>query len=329
MPDVVLFSRMPRPAGNHSVEIIVSSLTRYLSGRIDIAGVRASTFSSRLIPRLKIAMEARRRRGRVTHITGDINFAVIALGSKVSICTILDCHFLDSASGLRKQILKLFWLSLPVRFASRVVTISEAAKRDIIHHLGYDPHKIEVIHCPLPDDCLPFVKPFNSDCPTILQLGTATNKNVSRLIHSLAGIRCRLVVIGPMAEDLRNLAKVNKVDLIQHDAVDRGKILESYRQCDIVSFCSLYEGFGMPIIEANAIGRIVVTSNQSSMPEIAGTAAIYVDPNDVASIQKGIQIAIQDPALREKTIEDGFANAERFRISNIAERYLQLYRSML
>jgi glycosyltransferase involved in cell wall biosynthesis len=101
---------------------------------------------------------------------------------------------------------------------------------------------------------------------------------------------------------------------------------ESYCAADLVSFVSTYEGFGLPILEANAVGRPVVTSNVSSMPEVAGDAACLVDPFDVASIRSGILRTIEDREYRERLICNGFDNVQRYVPEKVTYKYIELYR---
>ncbi len=106
------------------------------------------------------------------------------------------------------------------------------------------------------------------------------------------------------------------------------QLFEKYKDCDLLFFASTYEGFGMPIMEANIVGRPVITSNLYSMPEVAGNAALLVDPfND--DIRNGILKIINEDSLRDDLITKGFKNADRFTLENIAEDYLQLYKLVI
>ena len=103
------------------------------------------------------------------------------------------------------------------------------------------------------------------------------------------------------------------------------ELLEEYRNCDIVNFPSLYEGFGMPIIEGQATGRVVVTSNLSPMKDVAGGASILVNPRDVLSIRKGYIEAINNG---DKYVEKGLENVKRFSVSSITIQYFNLIKEL-
>jgi glycosyltransferase involved in cell wall biosynthesis len=97
----------------------------------------------------------------------------------------------------------------------------------------------------------------------------------------------------------------------------------------MVVFASTYEGFGLPIVEANATGRPVITSNICSMPEIAGSAACFVDPSDCSSIRQGILRVMNDDGYRADLIGRGLENVKRFRADTIAAQYAALYQEVL
>ena len=105
-------------------------------------------------------------------------------------------------------------------------------------------------------------------------------------------------------------------------------MLEEYIAADIVVFCSLFEGFGMPIIEAQAIGRPVVTSDRSPMREVTGSGALLVDPKDVSSIRQGIETLISNPDVAESYRRAGLKNAEAYQVSTIADQYFELYQEI-
>ncbi len=101
--------------------------------------------------------------------------------------------------------------------------------------------------------------------------------------------------------------------------LSESEILAAYHQADIVSLVSTYEGFGLPIIEAQAIGRAVIAGNVASMPEVAGEGACLVDPHDVTAIRSGILRIINEPGYRNAIVEQGFQNVKRFDPQLIAD----------
>jgi glycosyltransferase involved in cell wall biosynthesis len=102
-----------------------------------------------------------------------------------------------------------------------------------------------------------------------------------------------------------------------------------YQKCDILSFISTLEGFGMPIVEANAIGRVVITGNITSMPEVAGDAAHLVDPFSIDDMKRGFIKIINDGEYRNQLIEKGYSNCKRFSIETVTKKYMELYSEMI
>ena len=197
-----------------------------------------------------------------------------------------------------------------------------------MRHISCNSEKIQVIHNCVSSSFRHEIRPFNSECPRILQIGTDPNKNIDRVAAALTGVKCHLVVIGRLSSDQRSAIEESGVSWENHFGLSDDSIVDQYVMCDLVLFASTYEGFGLPIIEANAVGRAVVTSTVSSMPEVAGDAACLVDPFDVASIRLGVIKVIENVQYRDSLVKAGLSNVRRFRGSVIAERYADLYRAV-
>ncbi len=329
-PDVALFFRKPLPEGNYSIE---ASFCTMLEAFKPLTGysprvVEAPVNSTGVWPRVQIALAFWKARRAINHITGDVHFAILALPKKGSILTVHDCGFMDHSNPVARFVLWLFWLKLPIAHAQVVTAISEATKADLIRFTGCRAEKIRVIPTIIKDHFTRSPKAFSAQKPHILHIGMAHNKNLFRHMEALVGIECHLHIIGRITEEAHKRLQSLQIDYSNSWNLTDAQVQAAYHNCDLLLFASTLEGFGMPILEAQTVGRPVVTSNLSSMPEVAGTAACLVDPLSVASIREGVQRVIQDAPYREGLIAAGFENVKRFQAETVARAYGELYGEM-
>jgi glycosyltransferase involved in cell wall biosynthesis len=325
---VVFFHRKPHPTGNFSVEILFKQVRNALPARIDWEVKELKFRSLGFLKRLYICIEAALSQKGINHITGDIHFIAILLRKKRTVLTVLDVGFMKHPNRLARLVLKWLWIILPVKRSAVITTISHSTKTELLKFVKVAPSRVFVIHVPISEQFIPKPKVFNKAEPRILQVGTAPNKNVAMLVRALKGIPCILEIVGVVNEELTIQLSESGVKFTSSNNLSNQEILEKYNSADIISLISTYEGFGMPIVEGNAVGRVVITSNILSMPEVAGDSAHLVNPFEVISIRTGILRIIEDDAYREKLIRNGFENRKRFDASEIANRYVEIYDSI-
>lgn len=262
----------------------------------------------------------------IHHVTG---LTELALGCwhKKTIITFHDANFMVyTKNPISRYIKFLLRIYLPIKTSDCVTCISEKTKEEILKYIKTDIH---VVYNPLDSHYVYCPKEFNEMKPVVLHIGTKSNKNLERTIEALDGMNCELRIIGKLSID--NIDLLNRHNIIYTNSygLTDEEILEEYKRCDIVNFPSLYEGFGMPIIEAQAIGRCVITSAIPPMSEIAGDYPLLVNPLSVADIKKSYQRIICDSKLRNSLIEAGLNNVKRFELKKICNDYMELYSKVL
>lgn len=261
----------------------------------------------------------------IIHITGHVNYLLWPLRKYRTIVTVHDLGFYTSlAAGLKKKLLYLFFI-YPLKYAKHVTYISDKSFKEACDCIKLPERIQSIIYNPVNPSFVFSRKNINKEKPIILHLGTKPNKNLSRVIEAVSTIPCTLHIIGKVSEDLRKKIDEYGIDVRIDNNVSDEEIIRAYKECDIVCFPSLYEGFGLPIIEGQAIGRPIVTSDLLPMNRIAGKGAVLVDPYSVDSINKGIVCALENS---ESLINDGINNVGRFSLKHIAEQYMLLYTSI-
>lgn len=257
----------------------------------------------------------------VVLITGTENYLLPFISSAKKVVVVHDVKsFFNHVSGVRRKIKELMFIKVLGK-ADKIVSISEQTQNELENY-GL---KSDVIYDPVSPTFTFVNKNLDKECPIILHIGTNSNKNLHNTILALKGLKCFLRIVGKIsAEDIKLLYD-NNIEYSTCYNISDEELLEEYRNCDIVNFPSLYEGFGMPIIEGQATGRVVVTSNLSPMKDVAGGASILVNPRDVLSIRKGYIEAINNG---DKYVEKGLENVKRFSVSSITIQYFNLIKEL-
>jgi glycosyltransferase involved in cell wall biosynthesis len=279
---------------------------------------------------LKNILFYKKQKSDIYHITGHIHYIALIFPRKNTVLTIHDLVILKIRKGLRRYILKKLFFDLPVKRLKYITAVSENTKKEIVFFTGCDEKKIRVIENPLQEHFyLAKKKEFNSSCPEILQIGTTDNKNLENLIKALNKIECRLRIIGEITNETIALLKKHEINYTNDTNLNDSEIRNEYESADILAFCSTYEGFGLPIIEAQAMQTPVITSNKSPLKEVSGGAAVLVNPDDYSDIGRGLMKIIKNEHLRASIVKNGLENVKRFEAKFIAGLYEKLYEEII
>jgi len=308
----------------HSIENVFNALIPYLK----VKKVELPYTSAGFLKRWRNIGFVKNLNSNLIHITGHDHYLILGLPRKKTILTIHDIEVLKRNTGLKRYLLKKLWFDWPIKRATYVSTISSFSKNELLN-LNHYKTPIQVIHNPITLPITYTPKAFNEECPTILHIGTKPNKNLNRLLIAIKDIKCKLILIGKLDNVIIKILEKNSINYISKVNLSNEQMIQEYISCDMLSFVSTYEGFGLPIIEAQACGRVVITSNIASMPEIANDGALLVNPLDVRDIKNGINQLINNSKLREELISKGLENVKRFQPEIIANQYQQLYDSIL
>jgi glycosyltransferase involved in cell wall biosynthesis len=239
------------------------------------------------------------------------------------------------------------WVPHSVKRADRVIAVSEATRRDLIEFYQTPPAKISVIYHGVSPEFRPVQEKERllavrykyglDQRPFILSVGTIQpRKNYQRLVQAFASINQPLSLViagseGWNCDDVyREVEKLGLADRVYFPGfVAEEDLPVLLSAATLFGYPSLYEGFGLPVLEAMACGTPIVAANQSSLPEVVGDAGLTVDPTDVAALATAITRLLDDPSLRERLSAAGLAQAAKFTWPTTAAKLLRVYQEVI
>ncbi len=231
-------------------------------------------------------------------------------------------------------------------FSKKIITVSEFSKKELIDLYKINPNKIEVLYEGVPkmkkikdEEVQTILDKLKVKTPYFFYIGNRRpRKNLIGLLDSFKLFQkvhpnYYLVMAGKKEKrfiDLEGEIKKRKIgkNVILTGFVSKEEKTALYKGSEAFVFPSFYEGFGLPVLEAQSLGIPVLTSNISSLPEVAGEAALYIDPYDKRTIAYGLEQITLDNNLRNELIEKGFQNVKRFSWERSVQQLLNLFNSL-
>ncbi|WP_281843260.1 glycosyltransferase family 4 protein [Sinisalibacter aestuarii] len=270
--------------------------------------------------------------GQINHIVGDVTYLALFLKRRNLYITIHDLNIFENSVGIKKFLIGMLWYQIPINRAQRISTVSDFTKEAIVSQFNISPCRVYVIPNPI-NSAFKFVekRPISTRrTVNILQIGTKENKNIERCMVALNKLsdryRLRLTVLGRL-DHKRDLPSNGTLEIVNKWDLSLNDVAALYQESHLILFASTYEGFGMPILEAQAVGRPVVTSNLEPMRTVAGKGAFLVNPWSSADIARGIETLITNPQLADYLVESGLKNSKQYSLQKIAERYSAMYQA--
>lgn len=233
-------------------------------------------------------------------------------------------------------------LKYALNAARAIITPSNHTKEIIQSIYRLSPDKIHVIHYGIQSTYFKEIKNFNADKEKfILYCGRIeASKNIMGILKAFElicdKIDHKLILVGSgeagtiktIHKDILSKTKTDSGRILFKGYIPSSEVLELYKKASLFIFPSFYEGFGFPPLEAMACGCPVVASKETSLPEVCGDAAYYVDPYDINSIAEGMHVVLTDEKIRSRLIEKGLERAKLFTWEKSAKEHLKLFRNI-
>lgn len=311
--------------GNNSIEKLFKSIIQALPSEFQIKVITAK----RNFDWLSI-LAIRKEKANIHHITGAVNYFALGLPGHKTVLTVHDIGFFENAthSKIKRWIYGIVWFSLPLTRVKLITVVSDFTKAKLIESFKVDEAKIRVVHNPV----LPHFTPQKLRLPQnrmkILHVGSGDHKNFKGLLQAVKDLPVHIIKIGSTSLAENGLIERYGISIERHINLSDEDVNILYSEADVLFFASFYEGFGMPIIEAQTVGKPVITSDFGSMKEVAANSAVLVDPNRIDEIHQAVVSLMKDEELYSGLVQKGRINAARFSMETVVSQFIQIYNEL-
>lgn len=307
--------------GENSIEEIAYHFKRMM----DIELIILPCYSRRIKDVIKNICFIRNIDAPVFHLISTEAYLLPFINTK-KIITYHDLGTINNSRNWLYKIMRRILFIYPSSYFSDYVTfISNESRLEYINFMKIKKdNKLRVIYNPYDERLIP-VKYEKNEKFTILHIGTAERKNLLSTIEACKGLDIKLIVIGKLSSTQLEALLRYKIDYTNLYDINYHDIVNYYNLCDLVSFPSSYEGFGVPIVEANVMRKPIFAGDIPILHEVANDSAIFVNPYNVNEIREVIVRLMGDESLREELIKKGIINAIRFQQDKIIKQYEELY----
>lgn len=262
---------------------------------------------------------------QIYHITGDINYVALFLLDKRVVSTIHDLGSYLKYTGVKKWIYGLFWVKLPVLSSQITTVVSEFTKSQITEYFLVSPKKIKVVSNPVGKEFIASDK--CSEKNGVLIVGTGLHKNIVNSLKSLYDSGILVRIVGSI-EHLEEMVEWNRLEFTLFQDISSSELSKLYRISKILLFPSYHEGFGLPIIEAQASLTAVITSSIAPMNIVVGEGGVTVDPDDIDMMSFYINRLIADDFYYNSVVKNGVRNVRKYKPESVAEVYYNIYENL-
>lgn len=314
----------------------------------DIVPVMRKKFQYSTKDLLTLSLEMKKLNINLYHSTHYISPLIHRLPLVITIHDMLPFEFPDSFEPTLLKGMKNKKIVKAIERADKIISVSRSTKSDILKYVPIDPEKITVIHNGVDDQFFDkvsskkvrdFRERYQLNFPFILYAGNVRiHKNIERLIECMAELseppydQYRLVIAGYDIAKNKGLRRLIGKKGLKERVRFLGythKVIFLYKMAKVFVNPSLYEGFGVSVLESMAVGTPVVASNKSALPEVAADAAMFVDPYNTIEMADAIKKIIDKPRFKNKLVRAGKERAAQFRWEESVKKLVEVYHEIL